>query len=423
MTDFSIKWSYILVEDIALKMITINDATELVKENIPSRSSIIVDSEKSLGLHVSEDIFSPEQAPRYTNSAMDGYAFNWSSLDLSDPNKLYKLVGESQAGNHFDGVINDGEIIRINTGAALPSSADTVIRLEDTEEVDGYVKIVQPPKKQGTDVRYSGEEFEKGELLLTQGTCILAPQVALLAAVGINKVSVYKPTEVTLIITGSELVSSASKVGDFQIRDSNMSMLVAAVEEAGAKVVKCIRVPDDQDATRLAIANATTDIVLCTGGVSVGKHDHVKSAAASGGYEEIFWRIKQKPGKPLFFAKKDSALLFGLPGNPVSAFMCFTHYIRPLIGHLNGLNFGWPMVAGEALTDIANTGKRTCMIRVKLSWHPNSGYCITDAVAQGSHMLTSISKSDGYIIVEPGDVLKKGMTADVYCYNALKEII
>ncbi|MGL1932291.1 MAG: molybdopterin molybdotransferase MoeA [Desulfotalea sp.] len=401
-------------------MLTIKEATSLIKSNIPNRQSILVALNDCLGLYLAEDVTAPEASPRYTNSAMDGYAIKF--VDGISPDQLFKIVGESQAGAPFSGVLGENEAIRINTGAAVPESADTVIRLEDTEEINSLLKINILPNKPGKDVRYKGEEFEQGKVILKKGTCLLAPQIALLAAVGFDKFSVYKPCEITLIITGSELVSSGSKPSEFQIRDSNMAMLVAAILEAGGKVVKTVRVPDDQDITRQAIAEATTDIVICTGGVSVGKHDHVKSSVEFNGYKEIFWRIKQKPGKPLFFAKKDSTLLFGLPGNPVSAFMCFTHYIRPVIGYLNGLNFGWPMVAGVALADIKNDGKRTCMIRVKLSWHPNSGYSIKDAVAQGSHMLTSISESDGYIILEPGDLLQKGSTIDVYCYNTLKEI-
>lgn len=401
-------------------MLTINDATTLIKENIPVRQIFQINLDESLGLYLANNIVSTEPSPRYTSSAMDGYAIKFS--DTSTLDQLYKIVGESQAGSNFTGLIGENEAIRINTGAAVPESADTVIRLEDTEEIDSYLKINTLPNKAGKDVRYKGEEFNQGDVILKQGTCLLAPQLALLASVGINNVPVYKPCEITLIITGSELVAASdSQIGAFQIRDSNMAMLVAAINETGGKVVNCIRVIDDEDATRQAIADATTDIVICTGGVSVGTHDHVKSAANFNGYDEIFWKIKQKPGKPLFFAKKGSTLLFGLPGNPVSAFMCFTHYIRPLIGYLNGLNFGWPMVAGTAITDIHNKGKRTCMIRVKLSWHQNKGYCITDAVAQGSHMLTSISESDGYIILEPGELLNKESIIDVYCYNSLKE--
>lgn len=401
-------------------MLTIKDATKLVIDNIPERQVITVDLSDCLGLFLAEDLAATEPAPRYTNSAMDGFAIKFSPDTPAD--QRYKIIGESQAGLEFTGTLNEHETIRINTGAAVPESADTVIRVEDTEEDGGYLTITEPPTKAGKDVRHQGEEFQIGDIILTKNTRLLAPQIALLAATGINKVPVYKPCEVTLIITGSELVSAEHTPGEFQIRDSNMAMIVAAIQEAGGKVAETIRIPDDATVTRTTIGNAKTDIVLCTGGVSVGKHDHVKSAAEESGYKEIFWRIKQKPGKPLYFAKKDKTLLFGLPGNPVSAFMCFTHYIRPLIGHINGLNYGWPIVAGSALQDIKNTGRRTCMIRVMLSWHPNSGYSIKDAKVQGSHMLTSISESDGYIILEPGETLTKGSTIDVYCYNSLKDL-
>lgn len=404
-------------------MLTIDDATALIKKHLPTRKVVELAVEDCRGLYLAEEVLAPENSPRYTNSAMDGFALNWCSIKEGQPDYSYKIVGESQAGIPFTGTLKDGEVIRINTGAAVPASADTVIRVEDTEESDSSLKINTFPSVKGQNVRYQGEEFRQGQILLDKGSCLHAPQIALLTAVGITRVLVYRPCEVTLIVTGSELVAAGDSIGEYQIRDSNMAMLLAAVADAGGRVVKSIRVPDDQKQTEAAISEAATDIVLCTGGVSVGKHDHVKSAAIHNGYEEIFWRIRQKPGKPLFFARKNDSLLFGLPGNPVSAFMCFIHYIKPLIGYLSGLNFGWPVVAATVTTDIKSKVKRPCMVRVKLFWHPNSGYSITDAVAQGSHMLTSISESDGYIILEPGQLLAEGETIDVYCYHSLKEII
>ena len=191
--------------------------------------------------------------------------------------------------------------------------------------------------------------------------------------------------------------------------------------EAGGEVSLSRRLADDEQITKEAIGMAKADIVLCSGGVSVGRHDHVKEAAEANGFTPLFWRIKQKPGKPLYFAKKGGALLFGLPGNPVSAFMCFAHYVRPVITALNGLPFGWPTVSGEAVSDIGNRGKRTNMIRVQLTWRPHGGYCITNADKQGSHMLTSLADADGYIVLEPGQNLKAGERCDVYRYDFRRE--
>jgi len=323
-------------------------------------------------------------------------------------------------GIPFSGNVGEGEAVQISTGAMLAEGCDTVIRVEDTEEQDSIVKVFKV-KKQGQDIRYKGEEFKTGALLLHKRTKISAPQAALLASVGISKINTYKTCEVAILVTGSELVSVGESIADYQIRDSNMVMLKAAIKEAGGEVVSCKSVLDEKQATIDAINQTKADIILCTGGVSVGRHDHVKEAAEVNGFSPLFWRIRQKPGKPLYFARKDNSLLFGLPGNPVSAFMCYTHYVRPVLTCMSGLPFGWPTVSGEAADVIGNRGKRTNMVRVQLTWRPNGGYCISNAEKQGSHMLTSLSDADGYIVLEPDQTLTPGERIDVYRYDFRRE--
>jgi len=403
-------------------MISIEEALRIIKENIPDPDIIEYTIEDIIGKYLAEDICAPEPSPRFTNSAMDGYGVRWVDVLAAAPESpvSLKVIGESRAGAPFTGKVGKGEVIRISTGAMLPAECDTVVRVEDTEEQENIVKILSVIK-QGQDVRYLGEEFESGSILLRKGKRISAPQAALLASVGIERAKAFKPCEVAIIVTGSELVSTSDSIADHQIRDSNMIMLKTAVQEAGGKVVSRFRISDRKQATTDAIAEIKADIILCTGGVSVGRHDHVKAAAESNGYKPLFWRIRQKPGKPLYFARKEDTLLFGLPGNPVSAFMCFAHYVRPLITSLNMLPFGWPTVSGEAANDIKNNGNRTNMIRVQLTWRTNGGYWITNAQKQGSHMLTSLSDADGYIILDPGQVLKAGERIDVYSYDFRKE--
>ncbi len=167
----------------------------------------------------------------------------------------------------------------------------------------------------------------------------------------------------------------------------------------------CSNVEDELQATIDAISNAASqgvDFILCSGGISVGEHDHVKEAAETVGFKELFWRIRQKPGKPLFAAQKDSTYLFGLPGNPVSAFMCFVHYIRPLLFTMRGRGMTWKTITAMAGGEISNNGKRTNFIRVKLEQKQGQLPQIIDIRKQGSHMLSSIVNADGYIILEPG---------------------
>ncbi len=404
------------------KILSIEEAVELLKTNIPPRTSLLYGLNDAVGKYLAEDVAAADDSPRFTNSAMDGFCVRWEDLEFcSEENPVQlKIVGESQAGIPFDGRVDRGEAIKISTGAMIGDGCDTVIRVEDTKEADGIVTIFAA-SRQGQHLRYKGEEFSTGDVLLKKGSRISAPQAALLASIGRKEVKAYKPCRAGILVTGSELASYDGEIGDYQIRDSNMIMLKTAVEEIGAEVVSCVHVPDDAEETARVMASFDCDVIICTGGISVGKHDHVKGAASKNGFESVFWRIRQKPGKPLYFAKNDTQLLFGLPGNPVSAFMCFTHYVRPVLSNLNGLPFGWPVVTGEALADISNEGKRANMIRVKLDWRPNGGYGITSANRQGSHMLTSLSESDGYIILESGQTLKKNSRIDVYRYDFLRE--
>ncbi len=399
-------------------MISIAEALAILKDNIPDPTKVACPLEQALGRYLAEDVHAPEPSPRFTNSAMDGYAVRWADVCDTTPNHpaSLTLIGESRAGAPFAGTVGAGQAVLISTGAMLPAGADTVIRVEDTEEAGRNV-MVNAAKRLGQDVRHRGEEFANNDLLLRKGTRIAAPQAALLAAIGIDQVMVFAPCTVALLVTGSELVASGSVVADHQIRDSNMIMLRAAVQESGATLLSCARITDDRQATTTAIGQATADIILCTGGVSVGRHDHVKEAAEANGFTPLFWQIRQKPGKPLYLARQGKTLLFGLPGNPVSAFMCFTYYVRPLIGALIGLPFGWPTMFAQAVEEIVNKVSRPNMLRVRIAQNPDNDHMITSAKRQGSHMLTSLVDSDGYIILEPGQTLHAGERVLVYSYD------
>ncbi|HSH12547.1 MAG TPA: gephyrin-like molybdotransferase Glp [Desulfurivibrionaceae bacterium] len=403
-------------------MISIHEALTIIKENIPPPVVAEYPLDLAVGRYLAEDILAPEPSPRFTNSAMDGYALRWSDLRSPTPEQPtpLALVGESRAGVPFGGTVARGEAVRISTGAMLPAGADTVIRVEDTREA-GQNVLISSAKRLGQDVRRQGEEFGEGDLLLPRGTRIGAPQAALLATVGLDQVRAFAPASVALLVTGSELVASGAAIAPHQIRDSNMIMLRAAVRESGATLLSSTRVADDRQATNAAISQATGDLILCTGGVSVGRHDHVKEAAEENGFTPLFWRVRQKPGKPLYLAKKSRTLLFGLPGNPVSAFMCFAHYVRPLLGALSGLPFGWPTISARAAEEIANRGGRPNMLRVRVNRDQDGGNTITSGEKQGSHMLTSLANGDGYIILEPGQSLRAGEQVVVYSYDFRRE--
>lgn len=403
-------------------MISIQEALLILQENLPEARVDTVDLSEAFGRYLAEPIAAPEPSPRYTNSAMDGYGLRWSDvMDASQehPARL-RIVGESRAGLPFDREISTNEAVRISTGAMLPPGADTVVRVEDTRKTGDAAVEILAVRCQGQDIRYEGEEFCCGDELLCSGTKLSARQLALLATIGHHQVKVFSAPRVSILVTGSELAASTDKeIKSYQIRDSNSIMLVSALQEAGATVQSCVNVEDELQPTIDAIGNAVSrevDFILCSGGISVGEHDHVKEAAETVGFKELFWRIRQKPGKPLFAAQKHGIFLFGLPGNPVSAYMCFRHYIRPLFFTGRGLHMQWKTITAMAGGEITNNGKRTNFIRVKLEQKQGQLPRIIDIKKQGSHMLSSIVNADGYIILEPDKAVQSGETVNVFLF-------
>ena len=301
----------------------------------------------------------------------------------------------------------------------LPAGADTVVRVEDTESSGDQVTIFAV-RALGQDIRHAGEEFKEGVLLFRKGDILGSRELALLAAVGVSKVPVFTNPSVSLLVTGTELAPpDATDLKPHQIRDSNSIMLASAVREAGAILRSTAHVKDSLEQTINAVKQAAESgdsIILCSGGVSVGRHDHVKDAALAAGFEELFWKIRQKPGKPLFVCRRKDTLLFGLPGNPVSAFMCFINYVRPVLAELQGVTSINHSITAKATKRVANKGNRTNFIRVTIEDKVNELAVIKEMVQQGSHMLSSIVHADGYIVLEPGEVLEPDDLIEVFLF-------
>jgi len=193
-------------------------------------------------------------------------------------------------------------------------------------------------------------------------------------------------------------------------------MLTNTVIEAGAEVSKTTHVQDDPVKTKevIELAAKTSDIIITSGGVSMGEHDHVRDMALEAGFDELFWKVSQKPGKPIFVAKKDNTLLISLPGNPVSAFMCFKHYVRPLMQKIQGREFGWSKIKSQAKSDIENNGDRTQLMRVSLLYKKDQISEFEILSKQGSHMPSTIAHADGYLVVDVNEKILKGSIVDIY---------
>lgn len=408
------------LQERGLPMITVEQAIEKIQQVIPPKQEENVPLPAALGRITVEDILAPEPSPRYTQSAMDGYAVRWvdvQSVKKEGPVKLVP-VGESRAGMPFSDRVYQGEAISISTGAMLPDDVDTVLPVEETREEPGLV-AVQKVQKQRQHVRFEGEEMEKGDLLLPGGTLLNPAKIGLLASLGITSARVYKTPAVGIISTGTELIPYDQPVKPWQIRDSNSMILAAAVHESGGKVVCEEHADDDLEALRRPVKRALdlTDILLISGGVSVGPHDHVRNAVQQLGFEPVFWKVQQKPGKPLFVAHKGSQLVFGLPGNPVSAFVCYTYYVHPVIQSLKGAPFKWSTMQGMLTKALRNPSQKTNFVRVKTASGESIFALLRPIEKQGSHMLTSIAKADGFIILEPGQQIKAGEIAEVYLFS------
>jgi molybdopterin molybdotransferase len=397
-------------------MISIQEALEAISKNVPEPNTERVAMIQARDRILAESILAGYDSPTYTNSAMDGFAVKWDDVKpcLKGEKVALNIVGESQAGVPYPGVVQSGDTIRISTGAMMAESVDSVVPIEDCEVADSKI-IVNSVKKANQHVRYQGEEFKVGTPLMDRGIKIGAAHIALMASMGLAEVQVYRKPKVAIIITGKELVGFDEVTEDHTLRDSNTPMLGALVERHGGELAYATRVVDDLNDTIRAIeaAQKKAEIVLLSGGVSMGIHDHVRSAAESCGYTQVFWKVDQKPGKPLFFARSGAHLILGLPGNPVSAFMCFQHYARPLLRAATGRSFQHESIRATLADSVINRGIRPTMMRVVLKRDPGSAIEALSLTLQGSHMLSSVAMAHGYFLIGGQQELEKGTEVDV----------
>jgi molybdopterin molybdotransferase len=358
---------------------------------------------EALGLHLAEDVVAGERLQAFDNSAMDGYAVRVADLAAAgaDSPVALVLVDESRAGRPAAGTVGPGQAIAISTGAMFPAGADAVVRVEDTRPAADGVEFLAAPAP-GANVRRAGEDVAAGDVVLRAGDALGPAALGLLAALGVGRVACHRRPSVAVVSSGDELVPQGTAPGPGQIRDSNGTMLAALVAAAGAEVHSVGHAGDSLAATVDAIAPAlAADLVVVAGGVSVGEHDHVKAAFAELGVAEEFWRVALKPGGPTWFGTRDNTLVFGLPGNPVSAFATFTLLARPALAQLAG---GRPdalrTVAALAAPYEKKTG-RTEAIRATLELTPG-GWRADPRPHQGSHVLTSLLGA-GCLALIPGE--------------------
>lgn len=313
-------------------MISVKAAKDLISENITPLAPVSIDLGQASGLILAADIYARFDIPAFRQSSMDGYA-----LKFADSEKELQLVGEMAAGTSTQLTISDGETSRIFTGAPLPDGADTVVMQEKIIRTGNKITLHDANLKPGSNVRGIGSEIAAGALAMEKGDLLSPAAVGFLAGIGITRVSVIPLPQIALIVTGKELQKPGEALAFGQVYESNSYSLAAALKTEGIADIKVYEADDELGILQNVLQTALDqhDVVLLTGGVSVGDYDFVIEAATRCGVKQVFHKVKQKPGKPLYFGTYNQKLIFGLPGNPSSVLSCYYNYVLPAVKALS----------------------------------------------------------------------------------------
>jgi molybdopterin molybdotransferase len=305
-------------------MISVNEAKNSIQENVERLSSVNLLLELATGLILAKDIYSLINIPAFSQSGMDGYAIAFASIG----NPIV-MAGEQAAGTNLYPNLKPGTALRIFTGAVVPEGADTVVVQEKSKVADGFLLIEDEKLKQGDNVRLPGTEIAKGELALPAGSLLTPPAIGFLAGMGIASVEVIPNPRVSIFVTGNELQNPGTEPEFGKVYESNSFALTAVLKQLHIHDITIYKSEDNPETLTKVLKEVLnkSDIILMTGGVSVGDYDFTVMVSENCGVQKIFHKIKQKPGKPFFFGKKENILFFGLPGNPASVLTCFYEYV------------------------------------------------------------------------------------------------
>jgi len=365
---------------------------------------------KALDHFAAEDYFARLPLPMFDNSAMDGYAVIASD---SKPGKRLRVIGEQPAGVDRQLRVSNGNAIRIFTGAPMPKGADAIVMQEDVMR-DGDEIVINADVDVDEFVRKRGCDLGEGQKILGKGDRILATRLALLASQGFTDVVVGGEARAAIISTGDELAKAEEKLQPGQIYDSNSILLQSLLERCGAVVASTQHCGDDAKSLRKAFqAAAKNEIAIVSGGVSVGEHDLVQSTLRDLGAKIDIWRVAIKPGKPFLFGALDNCFVFGLPGNPVSAFVTFLQFVRPAILKMMGASdLELPKMPAKLTVDLTNEGDRAHYFRGKLE---DGNFAPIGR--QESHALFGLSQSNALLRVETGESFKADATVHVQVWE------
>ncbi|MGB0551126.1 MAG: gephyrin-like molybdotransferase Glp [Alphaproteobacteria bacterium] len=381
-------------------MISVAEAEERILtalKPMPLEQVVITDS---FGRVVGEDVKSRRTQPPMAVSAMDGYAVRAADVQIV-PTDL-KVVGYAPAGGSYDAIVREGETVRIYTGAPVPAGADAIVIQENTAQTDDSVRINEGATA-GTFVRPAGLDFAEGDVLIPTGTRMTARHVGLAAAMNVPWLMTYRKPRVAILATGDEIVMPGQEIGPNQIVSSNAIALAAFVRAMGAEPVLLGIAPDDREGLRqMASGIVGNDMLVTTGGASVGDHDLVQDVLSEGGMEVNFWRIAMRPGKPLMFGDIRGIPVLGLPGNPVSSLVCAMIFLRPAIARMQGsIEADRDTLSLKIADNLPTNDRRQDYLRATFETDDSGDTLVRSFHRQDSSMMATLTHADGLIVRPP----------------------
>ena len=391
-------------------MISVKEAKKILSDNLERGAMTNCSLQESLGRILAVSVVSPIDVPSFDNSAMDGYAMAFDGKENE-----WQVISKVQAGDTSVAPLNPWQAARIFTGAKIPGGADTVIPQEMVElDKDANIVCYSGEKiRKGSNVRIKGAQCREGDLLVNTGTLITPAVIGLLASVGIGEVQVFDTPSVACIITGNELKEVGQELKEGEIYNSNGPMLEACLRQLGISKTVVLRAVDDKSKLQRLINGALDkhEVLILSGGISVGDYDFVKECLEKAGVEQLFYKVKQRPGKPFYAGSKDGKYLFALPGNPASVFSCFHQFVRPSLKYMMGHGQVWEP---DAVLELTEEVKKKAGFSFFMKARREDGK-VRVLGGQQSFNLLAFNEADALVeLEEDAELIKKGTPVKVY---------
>lgn len=394
-------------------MLTVIEAKKILFKNVKQMHPCNKFVSEISGYISAKDLYSSVNLPLFDQSAMDGFAVNFREAVSADGCYSFKLTGEIQAGDNPSGKLKENTAVYIYTGAAVPDGTSCVVMQEKTKVENGFVKISGEDLKSRINIRYKGTQIKMGELALSKGSLLNPAAIGFLCSMGINKIKVIGKPLVSVLSTGNELQKAGSKLSKGKIFDSNSVMLKAAIHKYGFETKYVSSVNDDKKNLSKNISKmiGSSDVLIISGGISVGKYDLVKEILESFGVRELFYKVSQKPGKPLYAGKLKEKIIFALPGNPASSLVCFYEYVLPALRKMSGYS---EYELKKEMLPLAQSyevkGIRDLFLKAKIS----DGK-VQLLEGQGSDNLRTFAEANALVYLPSGNmIIGKGILAETH---------